>query len=122
MGHYGHKSQDANALLAAFAHERQHGSGWEALQGWTADSDPCAASAWTGVSCNNGRVTSVILQDYPNLRFELIGQAVGQLDQLVTFALSNTAMNGTIPTEMGSVVPIGIPLALLPPRLPQLAD
>ena len=103
MGHCGHKSQDADALLAAFVHERQDSSGWEALRGWTIDSDPCAANAWTGVSCTNERVTSAIIQDYPNLQFELFGQALGQLNQLVTFAVSNTAVYGTIPTEIGNL-------------------
>ena len=36
-------------------------------------------------------------------RFELVGRELAKLELLSEFALSNTAMCGTIPTELGSL-------------------
>ena len=101
--------QDGAALLQGFVRDPKGGAGWAALRGWVGGSDPCGSSgggpeAWEGISCNiAGRVTQVALQDYPDLRFELLGRELAQLDRLSVFGVTGTAMSGTIPSELGGL-------------------
>ena len=48
------------------------------------------------------RVTEVVLQNLPELQFELSG-AVGRLDQVTMFVTTGTGVSGTIPSELGAL-------------------
>ncbi|PUZ54241.1 hypothetical protein GQ55_5G115100 [Panicum hallii var. hallii] len=55
--------------------------GWQNFpSSWKASSDPCGAQ-WDGITCNNGRVTSMRLSSI-NLQGTL-GSSIGQLSELV---------------------------------------
>eukprot|EP01046_Picozoa_sp_COSAG06_P022713 COSAG06_NODE_1773_length_8428_cov_7.738384_1_plen_535_part_00 len=101
--------QDGAALLQGFVRDAKGGAGWAALRGWISGSDPCGSSgggpeAWEGISCDtDGRVTEVDLQNYPDLRFEVLGGALARLDHLSGFAVADTAMSGSIPSELGDL-------------------
>eukprot|EP01043_Picozoa_sp_COSAG02_P046803 COSAG02_NODE_4417_length_5382_cov_32.075147_1_plen_582_part_10 len=101
--------QDGAALLQGFVRDPKGGAGWAALRGWVSGSDPCGSSmdgleAWEGISCDtDGRVTEVDLEDYSNLRFELLGRELSRLDCLSGFRVAGTAMSGSIPSELGEL-------------------
>ena len=101
--------EDGAALLQGFVRDPRGGAAWAALRGWRNGSDPCELSsareqAWTGIDCSDptrhGRVVAVILRHYPDLRFELLGSALVKLDHLRVFAVTGTALSGTIPREL----------------------
>ena len=99
---------EKRALLQGFVRDPRGGAAWGALRGWSNDSDPCGFAgerAWEGIYCDitAGRVDGVILQGYPDLRFELLGSALAKLDRLDTFAVTGTALCGTIPSEFGNL-------------------
>ena len=50
-----------------------------------------------------GRVAGVQFLNYPDLRFELLGSALAKLDWLNYFDVTDTALSGTIPRELGGL-------------------
>eukprot|EP01043_Picozoa_sp_COSAG02_P021545 COSAG02_NODE_1097_length_14589_cov_6.159075_5_plen_1535_part_00 len=102
----GESSADGAALLATFVRDRTMRDGWESLRGWRNGTDPCGGEGWQGVECGafNGasRVSVVLLQDLPELQFELSG-AISRLNRLAVFGVMGTDMCGTIPLELGEL-------------------
>ncbi|XP_025815111.1 probable leucine-rich repeat receptor-like protein kinase At5g49770 [Panicum hallii] len=76
--------------------------GWQNFpSSWKASSDPCGAQ-WDGITCNNGRVTSMRLSSI-NLQGTL-GSSIGQLSELVYLDLSsNSGLSGSLPTSIGNL-------------------
>ncbi|KAL9249007.1 Leucine-rich repeat receptor protein kinase HPCA1-like protein [Drosera capensis] len=85
--------QDLAALLALT-------QGWGNQPSTWSGSDPC--SSWAGISCTNGRITSIILSS-----FGVTGQLTGDLaslSELTTLDLSyNAGLTGKLPTNIGQL-------------------
>ena len=102
------QAQEKRALLQGFVRDPRGAAAWVALRGWSNECDPCGsfagAQAWEGIGCDTtGRVDQVVMQEYPDLRFELLGSELAKLDRLSAFAVTGTAMSGTIPSELGGM-------------------
>ncbi len=71
---------------------------------------------WEGITCGSngytGRVTAVILQNLPDLKFELSSHWIDGLDALLQIVVSNTGLSGTIPSAL-SKLPGQLPLLQL---------
>ncbi|XP_022682470.1 probable leucine-rich repeat receptor-like protein kinase At5g49770 [Setaria italica] len=76
--------------------------GWQNFpSSWKASNDPCGAQ-WDGITCNNGRVTSMRLSSI-NLQGTL-SNSIGQLSELVYLDLSsNSGLSGPLPTSIGNL-------------------
>ncbi|KAF8716823.1 hypothetical protein HU200_025920 [Digitaria exilis] len=87
--------QDVDALQSLMR-------GWQNFpSSWQASNDPCGAQ-WDGITCNNGRVTSMRLSSI-NLQGTL-SNSIGQLSELVYLDLSsNSGLSGLLPTSIGNL-------------------
>ncbi|GLJ34399.1 hypothetical protein SUGI_0691570 [Cryptomeria japonica] len=73
---------------------------------WNSGTDPCD-SQWDGVTCTNGRITSLILSSV-GLQGSLSSQ-IGSLTALQTLDLSyNTDLTGRLPNSIGNLVSLKI--------------
>jgi hypothetical protein len=88
---------DAAALLA-FKADVTAQQEQSVLQDWLPQANPCAAAAWTGVSCKGGRVHSVNLTG-AGVKFSSL-EHLASLDQLVEVSLSgNNAAGASLPAS-----------------------
>jgi Leucine-rich repeat (LRR) protein len=73
---------------------------------WSSASDPCNGG-WDGVTCSNGRVTSLRLSSV-NIQGTL-SDSIGQLSQLVYLDVSfNIGLGGPMPASIGSLSELSI--------------
>ncbi|CAL4946850.1 unnamed protein product [Urochloa decumbens] len=87
--------QDVAALQSLMREWQNFPSSWEA------SNDPCGKQ-WDGITCNNGRVTSMRLSSI-NLQGTL-SDSIGQLSELVYLDLSsNSGLSGQLPTSIGNL-------------------
>jgi Leucine-rich repeat (LRR) protein len=99
---------DKIALLDAFIVDAAGEFAWQRLRGWNNGTDPCNADdrgGWEGVSCAATRITSISFMRHANrrsLRFTLNEYKLKILDALVKLELSQTAAQGTIPSQLAN--------------------
>lgn len=89
---------DCVALVSLY--DGTGGPTWFTATNWTVTTTPCAAdgSGWFGVSCSNGRVTSLLLQDN-NLSGSL-PPMIAALSELQLLGLSDNELSGPLPSTL----------------------
>ena len=94
-----------------------NGPTWSKADRWL-EGDPCGSdggSAWSGLQCINGHVSSIDLSDNSligTLPSELVG-----LSYLQALDLSHNAISGTIPTQIGNFASLTDSLQLYDTRM-----
>lgn len=94
-------SAECDALVALF--ESTDGDNWSDNTDWLTTNIPCT---WYGVTCDEGRVTRLDLQNN-QLSGELPAE-LQNLDKLEAFYLNNNSLTGSLPTHIVSLTALQI--------------
>jgi len=86
-------SEECEALIAIY--NSTNGEQWKNNTGWTMTNTPCS---WHGVTCSNGHVTRLYLQD--NQLSGTIPPEIEGLSHLAVFNIKNNEICGKIPVEL----------------------
>jgi Zn-dependent metalloprotease len=87
---------ECQALVLLY--ESTNGVDWQNRTNWTTAPDACT---WYGITCENGRVTQIDLQD--NNLIGTLPPELGNLTELRALRLSVNNMKGEIPNELGNL-------------------
>ncbi|KAJ4457718.1 putative leucine rich repeat protein [Paratrimastix pyriformis] len=109
---------DDHAALVQF-YRYMDGPGWKYNTNWLSGT-PCE-NAWYGVECTNGRVTGLYLTG--NRLKGVFPDAFGDLDQLVSFDLSENQITGVLPAtikKLTHLMAVGLRKNKLSGAIPEL--